>query len=114
MTEKRIWKTEHLEYVDYYIYEEKIEKIIEKFQDIKSKYTSKDYKDITVTGSWDEGAIEFEINGKRLETDEEFKKRIHNNEIQHIKQAKNREYEKREQEKQEKALYAKLKAKYGD
>lgn len=67
-------------------------------------YVKSDYED----------SYNFVIVGKRLETDDEYNRRVKQEERQRNKNKKDKEKQKVEQEKYEKKLYEKLKNKYGD
>jgi len=92
-----------------------IERVIQRIQEIKKKYSNKGYENIVFDYTYDyhTGTTEVDVYGERLETDEELKKRIAKNERERKRKRERRKAEKEKKQKEELKLLKKLIKKYG-
>lgn len=110
--DKKKWKEDRIEYLSNlslsYI---RIDELITELNGYKEKAEKEGWKDIKLDYTYDyEYGIDYELKGMRLETDEEFKRRIKQREYSKYQRIKR----KKEKHQSERQLYEKLKSKYGD
>lgn len=111
MAAKKIWKQEDI-WCDLLCSEDalsgKIDDIISKLQSIKKDLAAKGYRNLEITLHTGHENVDYSITGKRIETDEEFKRRLKRQEAQ----KKARKVAREKKKERELAELARLKKKY--